>query len=292
VAKTIKKSVERKAYDKKTLLLCLVFAFCGLTACNLFPEATINSPSHGSTFAIGENITFSGTATDVIDGNLTDSALVWTSSRDGRIGEGETFTKDDLSQGSHNIELTATNSSDRTTTACVTITVGDKDSSDGENKSGAKSYPFKIEYDHSIYFTFDDPSLEFESQEWITGMIPFNIDTTGIIDSNGGTATYILEGSGVIVLDDGMEFDYIQTGEGSARVVLHGELDGDLLTVTLEEDHSYSYEDTIKGRFYEYTETLDTEFHVTETLVFPWEDGYVIEETDDIATYRWILHLE
>ncbi len=39
-------------------------------------------------------------------------------------------------------------------------------------------------------------------------------------------------------------------------------------------------------------EEIFGEFHNTETLVFPWEDEYIIEETDDIATYRWILHLE
>jgi hypothetical protein len=87
------------------------------------PTATITSPANGTSFAEGATITFSGSATDPEDGDLTGSALVWTSSRDGQIGTGTSFTRNDLSEGTHTITLTATDSDGGSGTADVTITV-------------------------------------------------------------------------------------------------------------------------------------------------------------------------
>jgi hypothetical protein len=54
---------------------------------------------------------------------LTGAALTWTSSLDGQIGSGTSFSKDDLSVGAHTITLTATDSENNTGNATVTITV-------------------------------------------------------------------------------------------------------------------------------------------------------------------------
>lgn len=77
---------------------------------NLAPTATINAPADGASYPWGETISFSGSGTDPEDGALTGSALVWKSSLDGQIGTGESFTRDDLSVGSHRIVLTARDS--------------------------------------------------------------------------------------------------------------------------------------------------------------------------------------
>lgn len=55
-------------------------------------------------------VSFAGTASDAEDGSLTGTALVWTSSLDGAIGTGTSFSKNDLSIGVHTITLTATDS--------------------------------------------------------------------------------------------------------------------------------------------------------------------------------------
>jgi hypothetical protein len=73
------------------------------------PMATIFSPID-SFFNEGENIVFSGTGTDAEDGQLTDGALVWTSSMDGSIGNGATLITGGLTPGDHDITLTATDS--------------------------------------------------------------------------------------------------------------------------------------------------------------------------------------
>ncbi|MBA2244112.1 MAG: hypothetical protein H0W11_04090 [Gemmatimonadetes bacterium] len=87
------------------------------------PEVEIDSPEDGATFTEGDEITFTGSATDPEDGALTGDALVWTSDQDGQIGTGTSFTRSDLSVGTHVITLTATDSERLTGTASVTITI-------------------------------------------------------------------------------------------------------------------------------------------------------------------------
>jgi hypothetical protein len=87
------------------------------------PKASISSPT-GTYFKEGENITFSGSATDAGGGELTGSALVWTSNIDGRIGVGKTLITSALSAGDHEITLTATDSNGSTVTVPLsTLTV-------------------------------------------------------------------------------------------------------------------------------------------------------------------------
>lgn len=87
------------------------------------PVAEILSPEDGAEFTEGEEITFSGSATDPEDGDLSGNALVWTSSLDGVIGTGPSFTRSDLSVGTHTITLTATDSEGATGSASVEIEV-------------------------------------------------------------------------------------------------------------------------------------------------------------------------
>jgi hypothetical protein len=88
------------------------------------PETpTITSPADDATFSFGEEITFTGSATDPEDGALTGESLVWTSSLDDEIGTGGTFARSDLSAGEHTITLTATDSDGMTSNASVSITV-------------------------------------------------------------------------------------------------------------------------------------------------------------------------
>ena len=96
---------------KYVMLVVLAFTLLGCP-----PYAvTILSPLSGAIIEAGEEITFSGSATDFQDGELSDDSLVWTSDKDGEIGEGEEFTRDDLSEGEHTITLTATNDHNHST---------------------------------------------------------------------------------------------------------------------------------------------------------------------------------
>lgn len=95
------------------------------------PTVQIALPEDGSLYTTGEEVTFSGSGTDPEDGSLTGTALVWTSSLDGQIGTGETFTRSDLSGGTHTITLTGTDSDGATATASISIEVTSPTTSQG-----------------------------------------------------------------------------------------------------------------------------------------------------------------
>jgi hypothetical protein len=86
------------------------------TAGNQSPVITVSSPVGTFLEEEGENIIFSGTGTDVEDGQLNDDALVWTSSIDGPIGTGPTLITSALTPGDHDITLSATDSNGATGT--------------------------------------------------------------------------------------------------------------------------------------------------------------------------------
>jgi len=86
------------------------------------PTVSITSPADGSTFDSGASIDFSGTASDTEDGDLT-AGLAWTSSIDGPIGTGGSFSTT-LSDGNHTITATVTDSGGATGSDSISITVG------------------------------------------------------------------------------------------------------------------------------------------------------------------------
>lgn len=89
---------------------------------NQAPSATISAPADGSSFTVGDAITFEGSATDPEDGDLTGGSLVWSSDGD-QIGTGGTFSKSDLPEGAHSVTLRATDSQGKSGTASVSITI-------------------------------------------------------------------------------------------------------------------------------------------------------------------------
>lgn len=88
---------------------------------NVAPTVTISSPASGASFTTGTNITFTGTATDPEQGNLS-SQINWTSNLDGALGTGATFQRS-LSAGSHTVTASVADSAGLTGSASVTISV-------------------------------------------------------------------------------------------------------------------------------------------------------------------------
>ncbi len=107
------------------LVCCLLVATVGVWACGGASEieVTIVAPSDGESFDEFAPVTFTGTAVDGEDGTLSDGSLVWTSDVDGEIGTSMSITVDDLSAGTHIIELTAIDSDGNTATASVSIVI-------------------------------------------------------------------------------------------------------------------------------------------------------------------------
>jgi len=76
-------------------------------------------------FVGSQGIAFQAHASDLEDGDLTGSNVVWTSSIDGQFGTGAEFfvAADQLSEGAHTITATATDSSGATNSDSISITI-------------------------------------------------------------------------------------------------------------------------------------------------------------------------
>jgi hypothetical protein len=85
------------------------------------PVVTITSPVSGTVFPSGANVTLSASANDLEQGSLASSVL-WTSSRDGVLGSGASFTRV-LSTGGHVLTASATDEMGLTGSAQVSVTV-------------------------------------------------------------------------------------------------------------------------------------------------------------------------
>ncbi|MCU0274610.1 MAG: PKD domain-containing protein, partial [Acidimicrobiales bacterium] len=87
------------------------------------PAPEILQPVDDMTLAAGRRVVLRGNAADLEDEALTGSALVWTSSRDGRLGTGTTVEVAGLSAGTHVITLSATDTTGTSRTATVEVDV-------------------------------------------------------------------------------------------------------------------------------------------------------------------------
>ena len=94
----------------------------GGTTGNTAPTVSISAPADGSVVTEGDAVTFSGSASDAEDGDLSGS-LVWTSDLDGQIGTGASFTTSGLSVGGHTVTASVTDSGGANGSDAVGITV-------------------------------------------------------------------------------------------------------------------------------------------------------------------------
>jgi hypothetical protein len=89
------------------------------------PTVTISNPNNGDNPLSGSTITFTATANDAEDNDVTLTGTIsWTSSKDGSIGSGGSVSKT-LTDGSHTITAQVTDSGGKTSNDSVTITVGE-----------------------------------------------------------------------------------------------------------------------------------------------------------------------
>jgi hypothetical protein len=95
-------------------------ALYGTSTTNTAPTVSISGPAAGASFASGVSITFSGSASDTQDGNIT-SGLQWTDNGTS-IGQGASFSRV-LTAGTHTIVARSTDSGGLQGSRQVSITV-------------------------------------------------------------------------------------------------------------------------------------------------------------------------
>ncbi|MCP3961439.1 MAG: DNRLRE domain-containing protein [bacterium] len=152
---------------------------------NTAPSVTISAPADGSTFDEGTSISFSGSATDAEDGSLT-ASLSWTSSIDGAIGSGGSFSAV-LSVGVHTVTASVTDSGGLGGSDQISVTI------DAVAPSGGDLLLSEVLYDVGG----TDDGLEWVE---IYNNDTVAIDLSGFSLGNGGTdyTTSLVQLSGTI----------------------------------------------------------------------------------------------
>jgi hypothetical protein len=89
---------------------------------NTAPTVTIAAPATNATFVQGGSITFTGSASDAQDGNIS-SALSWSSDLDGVIGTGASFSTTALRAGRHVVTASVTDTGGLPASATISIVV-------------------------------------------------------------------------------------------------------------------------------------------------------------------------
>lgn len=91
---------------------------------NKAPMPIITHPAPGQIVAPGDLLVLQGAATDLEDGSLPDTALHWSSDKQGSLGIGPSLGLVSLTSGLHVITLTAMDSNGQTATASVPVYIG------------------------------------------------------------------------------------------------------------------------------------------------------------------------
>jgi hypothetical protein len=86
------------------------------------PTVSITAPANGSSATQGDNVNFTGTASDTEDGDIG-ASIDWTSSLDGTIGSGASVNTTSLSVGTHTITAAVTDSGGLSGEDQITFTV-------------------------------------------------------------------------------------------------------------------------------------------------------------------------
>jgi len=97
-------------------------AECPTAPQNNAPVPIITLPTPGTSVPAGTNVAFTGSASDQEDGVLTPS-MTWTSSLQGALGTGGSFSRSDLVAGTHVVTASITDSLGSVGSATVSVTI-------------------------------------------------------------------------------------------------------------------------------------------------------------------------
>ena len=135
------------------------------------PLVTVTDPSDGTSILVGDVVFFTGTANDPEDGDLT-ADLSWTSSLDGTIGSGGSFSSTILSEGTHTVTASVTDSGDSSASDTITVTVN----ATGQNtvtvevRVAAESDDAEERASGTVRLTSSDLELVFDKSDQYVGM--------------------------------------------------------------------------------------------------------------------------
>lgn len=89
---------------------------------NTDPTLSITSPANNTSYTQGSSVTFTASASDAEDGDLSGS-VSWVSSLDGALGTGASIVASALSVGTHTITASVSDSAGASASASITVTI-------------------------------------------------------------------------------------------------------------------------------------------------------------------------
>lgn len=170
---------------------------------NTAPTVTISSPADSATFAEGSSVTFTGSAIDAEDGDLS-ASITWTSNLDGAIGSGASFTTSTLSAGTHTVTASVSDSGNLGATDTVNVIIEQSGSipaapsnaAASNNGDGTATITWADNSDNEQTFEIQREFLH-RSGSWRgTTSITVGVNATSYVDSSGsGTFRYRVRAS-------------------------------------------------------------------------------------------------
>jgi hypothetical protein len=215
---------------------------------NTVPTVTITAPASGSAFVVGSPIGFAGSASDAQDGTLS-AGLSWSSSVNGPIGSGASFSTSNLSVGTHTITASVTDSGLATGSASITVTVNPVPNADVVNLATADALTARGTIAGGT--SFEDTWAEDDSYEILTeakqgggGSARSRLEHTWTFAVAAGTQYSFSVGA----FHDGTEDDFVFTYSTdnvtfTPMVIVTGTIDSDT-------PQTYLFQEDVRGTLY------------------------------------------
>lgn len=134
---------------------------------NTPPNVNISSPANNATFTEGDSVTFTGSASDTEDGNIS-ADIVWTSNLDGQIGTGASFTTSALSIGTHTVTAAVSDSGGANADDTVNVNIDPPAGSapnapDGVTATNLTNRYARVDWNDN---SNNETSFEIQRQKW------------------------------------------------------------------------------------------------------------------------------
>jgi len=162
------------------------------TTSNTAPSVTISAPSGGTSFASTTSISFSGSASDAQDGNIS-GKLVWTSNLVGTIGSGGSFSTT-LPAGSHIVTASVVDSGGLKASKQISITVT---ASTNTAPAVTISTPTATSFPYGASISFAGSASDTQDGN-LTSRLVWSSNLVGQIGTGGAFAVSLPSGSQVI----------------------------------------------------------------------------------------------
>lgn len=226
------------------------------SAANNAPIVTIAEPADGSTFMAGASISFVASASDTEDGDIS-ANLSWSSSLDGTIGSGASFTTGALSMGTHTITASVSDSGLAGGSDSISVTVDPVTNTDVDNPATSDFSTARGTVAGGT--SFEDTWVEDDEYEILTegrqgggGSARSRLEHTWTFDVAAGAQYVFKVGAYHDGTEDDFAFSYSKDNAAfTPMVIVTGRADDDM-------KQAYVFQEDVSGTVYVRVQDTDS----------------------------------